>query len=238
MLNYELPTSLYVQLEKNPNKWFVMPSIDEKQLKQFYRLTKTNYLMDSDGTGYGNTYLLETRHIDTRFNNDIVLVQLWESNLVLAHACSMGYSCWKGNLFIDDSLVKMLKSKISNAIKNIILNTNSDYKSPFLNFEKLIDAIPPEILIDNKAIFDELFQNTIKENIETFTSNPNGRSLYENKLANQLGINIIKYYHESLVTKEKEMIKQNTKRKAFLKKLSSPQEYTHNSSIVDSREDD
>lgn len=40
-----------------------------------------------------------------------------------------------------------------------------------------MDAIPPKVIIDNKQLFDELFKNTVKENIDIFASNPNGRSL-------------------------------------------------------------
>lgn len=102
-----------------------------------------------------------------------------------------------------------------------------------------MDAIPPKVIIDNKQLFDELFKNTVKENIDIFASNPNSRSLYENKFANQLGINIVKYYHESLVNKQDEMNKQNAKRKAFLQKLSNNQENNnYNKFDYSLREDD
>ena len=47
---------------------------DEKCIKNFHRLTKVNGIQDYLGTHYLQTYLLETRNIDPRLNDDLILI--------------------------------------------------------------------------------------------------------------------------------------------------------------------
>lgn len=226
MFSLEVPETLFLKLQKNEGKWFCIQKKDEKCIKNFHRLTKVNGIQDYLGTHYLQTYLLETRNIDPRLNDDLILIQLCDVE------CDVADTRWAGEVLAGKELVNKLCNQIASEIKYIIKDClwEMDQNDALAKLKNLFDIIPPEIFLKNQDILVDSLNKSIIDNMDKIKDKPYFKILEKKKICSQL----LKYIkNNSIKTKTQELKIQNEKR---TKKLNSLESYSPNLSLDDFEE--
>lgn len=226
MLSLEVPETLFLKLQKNEGKWFCMSKKDEKYIKDFHRITRVDGIQDYLGTHYLQTYLLETRNIDSRLNDDLILIQLCDVERNISDIV------WTGEVYSGKELVNKLCNQIDSELKYIIKDClwDMNQNDALAKLKNLFDTIPPEIFLKNQDVFVDSLNKSINDNMDKIKDKPYFKVLEKKKICSQL----LKYIKNNcLKTKTQELQIQKEK---LTKKLNSLESYSPNLSLDDFEE--